>query len=56
MTESEDIKKQIGIKQCALYYMLNANNVNKKRKNYKRQAWKDRADNPKNINKGEYIT
>jgi len=49
----EEIKKQITVKQCALYYTLHSNNINSKRKNYKRQKWADRADNPKNINKGK---
>jgi len=48
----EEVKKQITIKQCALYYTLHADYINSKRKNYKRQKWADRADNPKNINKG----
>ncbi len=48
----EDIKKKITEKQGALYYLLNSVDLNKKRKGYKRQDWKHRADNPKNINKG----
>ncbi len=51
----EEVKKQITIKQCALYYTLHADDINKKRRNYKRQKWADRADNPKNINKGIII-
>lgn len=49
----EEIKKQIALKQCALYYTLHADDINSKRKNYKRQKWSNRTDNPNNINKGE---
>jgi len=41
-------KKKIGNLQSKLYYIENKTKHNKKRKTYKRQAWKDRKDNPKN--------
>jgi hypothetical protein len=34
--------------QNRLYYITHKDEVNKKRKNYKRQPWSERADNPKN--------
>jgi len=44
-----DNKKKIGNLQSRLYYIENKTKHNKKRKTYKRQAWKDRKDNPKNM-------
>ncbi len=44
-----DNKKKIGNLQSKLYYIENKTKHNKKRKTYKRQAWKDRKDNPKNM-------
>ena len=44
----ENIKHEIHLKSCQLYYLNNKDKLNKNRKKYKRQAWKDRADNPKN--------
>lgn len=41
-------QKKIGNLQSKLYYIENKTKHNKKRKTYKRQAWKDRKDNPKN--------
>lgn len=35
-----------------LYYVLHKEEVNKNRKLYKRQAWSERKDNPKNKSKG----
>lgn len=35
-----------------LYYVLHKEEVNKNRKLYKRQAWSERKDNPKNKCKG----
>jgi len=32
-----------------LYYLENKDNLNQKRKLYKRQAWGERADNPKRL-------
>jgi len=48
LTEYMDNKKKIGNLQSKLYYIENKTKHNKKRKTYKRQAWKDRKDNPKN--------
>lgn len=45
---SQEIKDQIKKLQNRLYYINNKPEINKKRKNYKRQSWKDRADNPRN--------
>jgi len=46
--ENDETKKRIGNLQSKLYYINNKEEHNKKRKNYKRQAWEDRKDNPKN--------
>ncbi len=35
-----------------LYYILHKEDVNQKRKLYKRQPWSERKDNPKNKSKG----
>ena len=48
MENDLETKKRIGNLQCKLYYINNKEKHNKKRKNYKRQAWEDRKDNPKN--------
>ena len=48
MTYSVDDRKKIGNLQSKLYYIENKTEHNKKRKTYKRQAWADRKDNPKN--------
>ena len=44
-------KEKISLLQRKLYYIENKSQVNKNRKNYKRQAWADRKDNPKNKEK-----
>ena len=49
LTEYLANKKKIGNLQSKLYYIENKTKHNKKRKIYKRQAWKDRKDNPKNM-------
>jgi hypothetical protein len=41
-------RQKISLLQRKLYYIENKPQVNKNRKNYKRQAWADRKDNPKN--------
>lgn len=48
MTYSVDDRKKIQNLQDKLYYIENKTEHNKKRKTYKRQAWADRKDNPKN--------
>jgi hypothetical protein len=42
-------RKKIEKLQSKLYYINNKQKINKKRKEYKRQTWKERKDNPKNI-------
>ena len=41
-------RQKISLLQRKLYYIENKSQVNQNRKNYKRQAWADRKDNPKN--------
>lgn len=48
LSELEETKKLITKTQNRLYYILNKDKVNAKRKTYKRQKWSERADNPKN--------
>lgn len=50
MTTEEDEKR---LKQLTnrLYYIEHKDEVNSKRKKYKRQSWADRKDNPKNKEK-----
>jgi hypothetical protein len=43
-----DIDKDILKLTNKLYYINNKENINKKRKLYKRQTWKERADNKRN--------
>ncbi len=42
-------ERDLRLKRDALYYIMNKETVNKKRKTYKRQSWADRKDNPKNM-------
>ena len=44
-------RQKISLLQRKLYYIENKSQVNQNRKNYKRQAWADRKDNPKNKGK-----
>ena len=44
----EEIKHKKNLLWSKLYYINHKDEVNKKRKNYKRQTWAERADNPKN--------
>jgi hypothetical protein len=44
MENDLETKKRIGNLQSKLYYIKNKEEHNKKRKNYKRQAWEDRKD------------
>ena len=46
--EIQENRQKISLLQRKLYYIENKSQVNKNRKNYKRQAWADRKDNPKN--------
>ena len=34
---------------ASLYYMKNKKEINQNRKNYKRQSWEERTDNPKGV-------
>ncbi len=43
-----DLNKEIQKKQHRLYYITHKDDINKRRKNYKRQVWSERKDNPKN--------
>jgi len=45
---SEEITRNINNLQSKLYYISHKDEINKKRKLYKRQPWSMRADNPKN--------
>jgi hypothetical protein len=49
--ETEDEKRLQQLKN-RLYYIEHKEEVNKNRKLYKRQAWSERKDNPKNKSKG----
>ena len=49
--EIQENRQKISLLQRKLYYIENKSQVNKNRKNYKRQAWADRKDNPKNKGK-----
>ena len=55
MTIRNDAQKEIQRLRDKMNYILHKDERNNKRKTYKRQAWKDRSDNPKNINKGGCI-
>lgn len=48
--ELELIKKQIIQKQQRLYYILNKEKLNTKRREYQRQSWNERADKTNKIN------
>ncbi len=50
MTQEED-KKRLKQLTNRLYYIEHKDEVNSKRKKYKRQSWADRKDNPKNKEK-----
>ncbi len=47
-----DVQKEIQRLRDKMNYILHKEERNLKRKNYKRQTWKDRADNPKNKKNG----
>jgi hypothetical protein len=48
--EAEDEKRLQQLKN-RLYYIEHKDDINKKRKSYKRQPWSERKDNPKNKRK-----
>ncbi len=50
MSDKED-KKRLAQLINRLYYIENKSVINSNRKKYKRQAWADRKDNPKNKEK-----
>jgi hypothetical protein len=45
---SEEDKTRLSLLINRLYYIEHKDEVNANRKKYKRQAWADRKDNPKN--------
>lgn len=45
----EENKKKIRNLQSKLYYLNNKEKINKQRKEYKRQPWESRKDNPNDI-------
>ena len=49
INEIKENKKKISNLKSKLYYLNNKEKINKKRKEYKRQPWEKRKDNPKNI-------
>lgn len=56
--ETEDEKRLQQLKN-RLYYIEHKDDINNKRKSYKRQPWSERKDNPKNkgkdINNEDYM-
>jgi hypothetical protein len=47
--EAQKNRKRISNLKNKLYYIKNKETINQKRKEYKRQSWENRKDNPKRI-------
>jgi hypothetical protein len=47
--EAQQNRKRISNLKNKLYYIKNKETINQKRKEYKRQSWENRKDNPKRI-------